>query len=80
MAESCNISPRPKTFREWIRSSRFWKHALSLIIGGGLGYLYYHFEGMGAAGGIGSDPYSAVLFGSFMIWFLVNRPCCSCRG
>jgi hypothetical protein len=78
MAESCENN-RPKTFKEIIRSSWFWKAASSIIVGGILGYAYYHFEGCtSGACGIASNPFSSIMFGSAMGYFFVNRPCKSC--
>jgi hypothetical protein len=79
MEENCRVRVKPKTFKELMYSSYFWKPALSFLIGGILGYLYYYFEGsLSGSHGIGSDPFSSVIFGGVLGWFLVNRPCRCC--
>lgn len=77
--ESCENNNKPKTLKELIRSSYFWKPASAIIIGGILGYLYYHFEGCTTGScGITSNPITSILFGSALGYFLVNRPCKTC--
>jgi len=41
MKETCEAGNKPKTFKEMIRSSYFWKPAAAVIIGGIAGFLYY---------------------------------------
>jgi len=81
MKESCEneIENKPKTFKELIRSSYFWKPAAGVIIGGIGGFFYYHFVGCASGScGITSNPFSSALFGSAMGFFVVNRPCKTC--
>jgi hypothetical protein len=79
MKESCETSNKPKTFKEFIRSSYFWKPVSGIIIGGLLGYLYYFFEGCSSGScGITANPISSILFGSAIGYFFVNRPCKTC--
>jgi hypothetical protein len=79
MKETCETDNRPKTFRELIRSSYFWKPASGAIIGGVIGFLYYYFAGCASGScGITSNPFSSVLFGSAMGFFVVNSPCKTC--
>lgn len=79
MKESCETDNKPKTFRELIRSSYFWKPASGAIIGGVIGFLYYYFVGCASGScGITSNPFSSVLFGSAMGFFVVNSPCKTC--
>ena len=79
MKETCETDNRPKTFRELIRSSYFWKPAAGVIIGGIVGFLYNHFVGCASGScGITSNPFSSVLFGSAMGFFIVNSPCKTC--
>jgi len=79
MKESCKNDNKPKTINELIRSSYFWKPASGIIIGGLLGYLYYHFEGCSSGScGITANPFSSILFGSTLGYFFVNRPCKTC--
>ncbi|NVN96506.1 MAG: hypothetical protein HXX18_14615 [Bacteroidetes bacterium] len=77
--ESCENNNKPKTFKELVRSTYFWKPVSAIIIGGILGYLYYHFEGCSTGScGITSSPITSILFGSALGYFLVNRPCKTC--
>ena len=79
MNNNCEIESKPKTLKELVKSSRFWKPATGLIIGGILGYLYYHF--VGCASGtcaITGNPVSSIIFGGAMGLFIVSRPCSSC--
>ncbi len=77
--ETCENNNKPKTLKELLRSSYFWKPAAGVIIGGILGYLYYHYEGCTTGScGITSNPISSILFGSVLGYFFVNRPCKTC--
>jgi hypothetical protein len=79
MKESCEKESKPKTFRELMTSAWFWTPARAILIGGILGYLYYHFEGCKSGScAITGSPYLSVLFGSLMGFAFVNRPCKSC--
>jgi hypothetical protein len=79
MSETCANDNKPKTFRELIRSSYFWKPALGAIIGGIAGYLYYFYVGCSSGTcGITSNPFSSVLMGSALGYFIVNSPCKTC--
>ena len=79
MEENCKTNNRPKTFKELIKSAWFWKPVTAVIIGGFLGFLYYHYAGCtSGACGITGNPYSSVIFGSLLGLFIVNRPCKSC--
>ncbi len=79
MSESCEKENKPKTFKELIRSSYFWKPAAAVIIGGTVGFLYYFYVGCASGScGITSNPFSSVLMGSAMGYFVVNSPCRTC--
>jgi hypothetical protein len=79
MKETCETDNRPKSFRELIRSARFWKPVSGLVIGGVLGYLYYHFVGCTSGScGITSNPISSIVFGGVLGLFVVNKPCKTC--
>lgn len=79
MNKSCEAEPKPKTFRELMMSAYFWKPATAMIIGGILGYLYYHFVGCTSGTcSITSNPYLSIIAGSFLGLAFVNRPCKSC--
>jgi hypothetical protein len=79
MEKSCEVEPRPKTFKALIVSDYFWTPARAMIIGGILGYLYYHFEGCSTGTcAITSSPYLSIIFGSLFGLAFVNRPCKTC--
>jgi hypothetical protein len=79
MKESCETDNKPKIFRELIRSSSFWKPVSGVIIGGVLGYLYYHFVGCASGNcAITSNPISSIIFGGILGLFVVNKPCKTC--
>lgn len=79
MEENCKVKNKPKTFKELIRSSYFWKPVTSVIIGGALGFVYYYYEVSASdSSGITGNAISSVILGGAMGWFFVNRPCKSC--
>lgn len=76
MENSCNARPKPKTVKEFFRSWYFWKPFLAVFTGGILGFLYYFFVGCSTGTcAITSNPYSSIMMGGFMGYFLVNSPC-----
>ena len=79
MNKNCEVPVKPKTFRELIGSSYFWTPARAIIIGGILGYLYYHFVGCTSGTcSITSNPYLSIIMGGLMGLLFVNRPCKTC--
>jgi hypothetical protein len=79
MKNTCETENKPKTFNELIRSSNFRKSAIAVLIGGILGYLYYHFIGCTSGTcSITANPVSSVIFGGVFGLFIVNRPCKTC--
>lgn len=79
MARNCEDEPKRKTLKGLLLSESFWKTAVAMIIGGILGYLYYHFEGCTSGScAITSNPYLSIVFGSLLGLAFVNRPCRSC--
>jgi hypothetical protein len=79
MAKNCETAPKPKTFRELIGSSYFWTPATAMMIGGILGYLYYHFAGnTEGTSTFTRTPVISIISGSFLGLLFVNRPCKSC--
>lgn len=79
MKKPCEVKTKPKTVKEYFLSSNFWKPALGVIIGGGLGYLYYSFIGCSSGKcAITSNPYISIMYGSFIGFLLVKSPCRNC--
>lgn len=78
MSSNCEIKEKPKGFNQLIRSWYFWKPALSIIIGGILGYAYYHFQGCTNGCAITGSPITSTIYGALMGWFLVAKPFCKC--
>lgn len=79
MSETCETKSRPNTFKSFIRSSYFWKPAIAMIVGGTLGFLYYHFVGCASGScGITSNPYLSIAFGALLGLFVTNSPCKTC--
>ena len=79
MEKSCEVNPRPRNFKELIRSAWFWNPVRYAVIGGILGYLYYHFIGCNSGScAITSDPYRSIAAGIFLGFFYAVRPCRTC--
>ena len=79
MNETCKTEKKSRSFKELIRSASFWATVSALIVGGALGFMYYHYEGcVSGSCGITSSPVSSTLFGAALGYFIVNRPCRSC--
>jgi hypothetical protein len=75
MEKNCLVNTNSKN----IKSFNFWKPLLGITIGGVLGYLYYAFVGCSSgACAITGNPYYSIIFGGFMGFMFVNRPCKSC--
>ena len=76
MENSCNAKSKPKTVKEFFTSWYFWKPFIATVAGGILGFLYYY--NVGCTSGtcaITSNPYSSIITGSLMGYFVVNSPC-----
>ena len=79
MKETCEAANKPKTFKELMRSSYFWRPASGALVGGIAGFLYYYFVGCASGScAITSNPISSVVFGGAMGLFITNRPCKTC--
>ncbi len=78
MENNCEIRPRPKTFREMIKSWHFWKPFLGVFLGGVAGFSYYYFIGCsGGSCAITSSPVMSTIWGGLIGLFLVKSPCTS---
>jgi hypothetical protein len=79
MEQTCKVNQKPKTFRELIKSSYFWKPFLGVIIGGLAGFLYYYFVGCSSGTcAITSNPYMSTIGGGLLGYFIINSPCVKC--
>jgi len=79
MNQSCEVKKKPKTFKEFIKSSYFLKPFLGVVIGGVAGYLYYHFIGCSSGScAITGNPFMSTIVGSFLGFFVLNSPCSKC--
>lgn len=79
MSKTCETSAKPKTFKELIRSSYFWKPVSAVLVGGTLGYLYYYFVGCTSGTcAITSSPISSIIAGSVLGLLITNSPCKTC--
>lgn len=79
MSETCETNIKPKTFKELIRSSYFWKPVSAVLVGGTLGYLFYYFIGCTSGTcAITSSPISSIIFGGVMGLLITNSPCRTC--
>ena len=76
MENSCEVRPKPKTVKEFLKSWNFWKPFIAVMIGGIASYSYYHFAGCSSgACPITGNPYISVIWGSLLGFFMVNSPC-----
>jgi len=76
MENNCDASPKPKTVKEFFRSWYFWKPVIAVSTGGILGFLYYFYVGCSTGTcAITSNPFSSIMMGGLMGYFLVNSPC-----
>jgi hypothetical protein len=76
MENSCNVSPRPKSVKEFFTSWFFWRPFIGVVAGGLIGFLYYYFVGCKSGTcAITSNPYNSMLFGGFFGFFITSSPC-----
>ncbi|MEI7664048.1 MAG: hypothetical protein WCK34_17715 [Bacteroidota bacterium] len=76
MPDSCNTPKDSLPFKERLKTRDLWKTILFTVSGGLGGFLYYHF--IGCASGtcaITGNPYASIAMGSFLGYFIINRPC-----
>ncbi|HLP75249.1 MAG TPA: DUF6132 family protein [Bacteroidales bacterium] len=81
MQNDCEVKPKPKTIREFFRSSYFWKPFLSIVIGGLAGFLYYYF--VGCTSGtcpITSQPLPSIITGGVFGFLFTSSPCVKCNS
>jgi len=79
MENTCNVTPKPKNIKEFLKSWSFWRPFLGVLIGGTAGFLYYHFVGCSSGSCIiTSHPYSSIIFGGLGGFFITSGPCTKC--
>ena len=62
--------------KEFLKSWKFWKPFLAVVVGGVAGFLYYHFIGCNSGScAITGNPYMSVLWGGMLGLFITNSPC-----
>jgi hypothetical protein len=76
MEQSCKVTPRPKSLREFFTTWYFWKPFLGVFIGllAGLAYSYF-FESKTDAFLFTNDTYSSMFFGALLGFFVTGSPC-----
>jgi hypothetical protein len=76
MENSCSVTPKPKSAKEFFTSWYFWKPFIGIVIGALAGFLYYHFIGCRSGScAITGNPFSSILFGGFSGFFLTGSLC-----
>ena len=70
------IGPYLVKTKEFLKSWRFWRPFLAVVIGGLSGLLYFYFIGCKSGScSITSDPYMSMVWGGLLGLFMVNSPC-----
>jgi hypothetical protein len=81
MENSCKITPRPKTVKEFFTSWYLWRPLLGVIIGLIVGFTYYYFaEFTGDKFLITSDGWRTILLAGFMGFWVTSSPCSRLGG
>ena len=76
MENACNATPKPKIMKEFLRSWKFWRPVLGVLVGGLAGFLYYHFVGCSTGSCfITSHSYSTIIFGGLSGYLITSGPC-----
>jgi hypothetical protein len=76
MEEVRVIETKKVVLKSFFKSRRFWKPFLAIVIGGSLGFLYYHFVGCTSGQcAITSNPYMSMIMGGFLGYFITSSPC-----
>ncbi len=76
MNNSCESKESPKSLNDRIKTWRFWKPIVSVVIGGFIGFLYYYFVGCTSGTcAITSSPYNSIIMGGILGLLITNSPC-----
>ena len=79
MEDICKVTSKPKNIKEFLRSWYFWRPFLGVLVGGIVGFLYYHFVGCSSGSCfITSHSYSTIIFGGLLGYFITSGPCTRC--
>jgi hypothetical protein len=79
MNTNCKTKQKPKSIKEFLRSSYFWKPFLSIVSGAILGFLYFWFVGCkSGACAITSNPLSSIITGGLLGFLITSSPCINC--
>lgn len=79
MDSNCKSTPKPKSFKDFIKSWYFWKPFLGIIIGGIIGFLLYYFVGCKSGScAITSNPLSSIIMGTILGFLITSSPCIKC--
>jgi len=76
MDNNYEIKEKSSSINERVKTWRFWKPIVSVIVGGLIGYLYYYFVGCTSGTcAITSSPYNSVIMGAVLGLLITNSPC-----
>jgi hypothetical protein len=76
MDNSCKTEQGSITIKERMKTWLFWKSFVFAGAGALGGFLYYRFVGCSSGScAITSNPWASMLFGGFIGFYVVNRPC-----
>lgn len=80
METNCKTTPKPKSVKEFFKSWSFWKAVLGIVIGGLVGFIVYYFVGCKSGTcAITANPFSSVITGSVLGFFISSSPCLNCN-
>lgn len=80
MENNCEVKPKSRTLKEFLKSWDFWKPFLGVFIGGLAGFIYYYYVGCSSGScAITSNPYMSIIWGAMLGLFIVKSPCSSGR-
>lgn len=83
MAGTCEVTPRPKTVKEFFRSWYFWRPFLSVAGGMIAGFLYYYFfTCKQTLCPFDGEMVKTLLFWGFIGFWVTSSPCAraGCRS
>jgi len=76
MENTCKVTPKPKSVKEFFTTWYFWKPFLGTVVGLLAGFLYFYFvESKTIPFAITSDTYSSMFFGGLLGFFVTGSPC-----